>query len=191
MQARKSVPFGSPVTEWTASSHWLSHTTKRTNRRQDQITNVVLECAGLCWCRKNRGRSGKDVATSAPLFSTAYIGHTYTTPSTYSLGLCPPDPTVSCQEELTSPASPFCFLYNPKFRRTDCSACYLLHVCFVLGLFYDPEDGGDMFLRNVIWLPTNYTALYPRRQKSVTVRGVQVMDFSFPPSLVSEGYRWV
>jgi hypothetical protein len=27
--------------------------------------------------------------------------------------------------------------------------CYLLHAGFLLGLFFDPEDGGDMFLRNV------------------------------------------
>jgi hypothetical protein len=31
------------------------------------------------------------------------------------------------------------------------------------GLFFDPEDGGDMFLRNVGWLSTDYTVLYPRR----------------------------
>jgi hypothetical protein len=34
---------------------------------------------------------------------------------------------------------------------------------FLLGLFFDPEDVGDMFLRNVGWLLTDYTALYPRR----------------------------
>jgi hypothetical protein len=28
---------------------------------------------------------------------------------------------------------------------------------------FDPEDGGDMFLRNVGWNSTDYTALYPRR----------------------------
>jgi hypothetical protein len=26
------------------------------------------------------------------------------------------------------------------------SACYLSHAGFLLGLFFDPEDGGDMFL---------------------------------------------
>jgi hypothetical protein len=26
------------------------------------------------------------------------------------------------------------------------SACYLLQAGFLLGLFFDPEDGGDMFL---------------------------------------------
>jgi hypothetical protein len=26
--------------------------------------------------------------------------------------------------------------------------------------FFDPEDGGDMFLRNVCWHSTDYTALY-------------------------------
>jgi hypothetical protein len=29
--------------------------------------------------------------------------------------------------------------------------------------YFDPEDGGDMFLRNVGWHSTDYTALYPRR----------------------------
>jgi hypothetical protein len=35
---------------------------------------------------------------------------------------------------------------------------------FTLGIFlgiFDPEDGGDMFLWNVSWLSTVYTALYP------------------------------
>jgi hypothetical protein len=36
----------------------------------------------------------------------------------------------------------------------------------LLGLFFYPENGGDMFLRNVIYLSTNYTALYPRRENS-------------------------
>jgi hypothetical protein len=39
------------------------------------------------------------------------------------------------------------------------STCYLLHACFLLGLIFDPEDGGDMFLRNADWLPVTYTAL--------------------------------
>jgi hypothetical protein len=30
-----------------------------------------------------------------------------------------------------------------------CSACNLLHAGFLLGLFFDPEDRGDMFFRNV------------------------------------------
>jgi hypothetical protein len=35
---------------------------------------------------------------------------------------------------------------------------------FLLGLFFDPEDGGDMFLRNVGWLSADYTALCRKRQ---------------------------
>jgi hypothetical protein len=27
--------------------------------------------------------------------------------------------------------------------------CYILHAGFLICLFFDPDDGGDMFLRNV------------------------------------------
>jgi hypothetical protein len=33
-------------------------------------------------------------------------------------------------------------------------------------LFYNPEDGGDTFLRNVGYHSTHYTASYPRRRYS-------------------------
>jgi hypothetical protein len=39
----------------------------------------------------------------------------------------------------------------------------LLARCFA-ELFYDPEDGGDTFLRNVGYHSTHYTASYPRRR---------------------------
>jgi hypothetical protein len=32
---------------------------------------------------------------------------------------------------------------------TPCSTCYLLHLNFLIGLFFDPENGGNMLLRNV------------------------------------------
>jgi hypothetical protein len=32
-----------------------------------------------------------------------------------------------------------------------------------LGLFFVPENGGDIFLRIISLLPMDYTALYPRR----------------------------
>jgi hypothetical protein len=44
--------------------------------------------------------------------------------------------------------------------------CYLLHGGFLLGSFFDSEDGGDIFLRRFRCLFTDYTALYPRRQNS-------------------------
>jgi hypothetical protein len=33
------------------------------------------------------------------------------------------------------------------------------HADFLLGLLFEPEDEGDMFLRNVGWLSTDYMAL--------------------------------
>jgi hypothetical protein len=50
----------------------------------------------------------------------------------------------------------------PKLlRHYGIATCF--HAGFLLCLFFDPEDGGDMFLRNAGWLSTDYTALYPRR----------------------------
>jgi hypothetical protein len=57
--------------------------------------------------------------------------------------------------------SPPVFVYNPK-----CLFATYFHDGFLLGLFIDPEDGGDMSLRNVGCLSTDYAALYPRRYYS-------------------------
>jgi hypothetical protein len=40
------------------------------------------------------------------------------------------------------------------------------HTGILLDLFFDLEDGGNMFLRNVGWLSTDYMALYHRGQYS-------------------------
>jgi hypothetical protein len=39
------------------------------------------------------------------------------------------------------------------------------HPCFLLGLFFDPEDGGEKYFRNVGLLSADYTALYLRKNK--------------------------
>jgi hypothetical protein len=44
------------------------------------------------------------------------------------------------------------------------SSCYsMLRAGFLLGLLFSPDNGGDLFLRNVGWLSTDYMALHPRR----------------------------
>jgi hypothetical protein len=58
-----------------------------------------------------------------------------------------------------------CFLTWPEDSVTTSGfVCHLLsRWFFLLGLFLDPEDGGDMFLRNFDSLLTEYMSLYPRR----------------------------
>jgi hypothetical protein len=52
--------------------------------------------------------------------------------------------------------------YLEKSRKTT---SHLLARCFA-ELFYNPEDGGDTFLRNVRYHSTHFTASYPRRRYS-------------------------
>jgi hypothetical protein len=76
----------------------------------------------------------------------------------------------------TTSSEKFCLLeydamYSVESQHTfeTNSYCYLLHAGFLLGLFLDPEDRGDMFLHNVgiIRVSVDYMALYSylRRQK--------------------------
>jgi hypothetical protein len=51
-------------------------------------------------------------------------------------------------DELSCASVLFSYI-NPKFRQVDFSAFYQLLVSFLLRLFFDREDGGDMLLRNV------------------------------------------
>jgi hypothetical protein len=51
-------------------------------------------------------------------------------------------------------------IYTPVFRLAVSSACHLL-TC--RKIFLDPEDGADIFLRNVGWISTDYTTSHPRR----------------------------
>jgi hypothetical protein len=44
------------------------------------------------------------------------------------------------------------------------SACCLFHARLLLGLTFNTEDGDNMFLQSVIWLSSDYMALYPRTQ---------------------------
>jgi hypothetical protein len=46
----------------------------------------------------------------------------------------------------------------------------------LLGLFFDTENADEIFLRNVGWLLTDYTALCPRRYVQNLVWRVQKME---------------
>jgi hypothetical protein len=43
----------------------------------------------------------------------------------------------------------FVYFEGEASMKQIASLCCLLHADFLLGLFFDPEDEGDIFLRNV------------------------------------------
>jgi hypothetical protein len=71
----------------------------------------------------------------------------------------------------------FCYHYTKKWvfevltavvfknKAKPFSFCQF-HAGFLLGLNLNPEDMGDMLLRNIDWLSTDYTVLYTSRQNS-------------------------
>jgi hypothetical protein len=57
----------------------------------------------------------------------------------------------------------FCLLVYNAVSFVESTACFLLHAGSLIGLFFDPKNGGEMLFRNVSWLSTDCTALYPKR----------------------------
>jgi hypothetical protein len=56
-------------------------------------------------------------------------------------------------------------VYN-AWQSAENQASHMFHAGFLFALFFDPEDRGDMFFRNVGLFSTDYAALYPTRQNS-------------------------
>jgi hypothetical protein len=51
----------------------------------------------------------------------------------------------------------------------------------LLSLFFDPENGGDMFLQNASSLSTDNRTLYPRRQYPSSIKILRITASSFGP----------
>jgi hypothetical protein len=71
--------------------------------------------------------------------------------NTYSYTVMVPHGMAGCQQQASASALPIALL-----------ATYF-HAGILLGLFFDPEDGSDMFLLNLGGLSADYRASYPRR----------------------------
>jgi hypothetical protein len=56
---------------------------------------------------------------------------------------------------------PFSGSKNKPSKKPAFATCF--YAGFLLVLLFNPEDGGEMFFRNVVLLSKNYMALYPRR----------------------------
>jgi hypothetical protein len=62
---------------------------------------------------------------------------------------------------------------DPTFLQAVCSACHLILAGFSLGLILDPENGSDVFLRNVRCLLAAYTS---QKTKLFIITAVSISD---------------
>jgi hypothetical protein len=76
------------------------------------------------------------------------------------------------------------FIHNittPRFDIMLCSpvkeehvtACCQLHAGFLLGLFFDPEDGGDTFMQNASLLSLDYMNVISQKTKLFVTTAVR------------------
>jgi hypothetical protein len=52
------------------------------------------------------------------------------------------------------------------------------HASFLIGLVFDPEDGGDINFRKFGRLSADCTVFYPRRQDNFIATAVRISDSS-------------
>jgi hypothetical protein len=68
---------------------------------------------------------------------------------------------MEMQEILNTKISRICSIMQCSLLKVK--ACCYLYAGIIIGSLLNPEDGDDMYLRNVGWLSTEYTALRPTR----------------------------
>jgi hypothetical protein len=59
----------------------------------------------------------------------------------------------------------------------------------LLNLFFDPEDGSDMFLRNICELSMDYTVLYLRRRNFILYALVNIVVEALYYKPEGRGYK--
>jgi hypothetical protein len=66
------------------------------------------------------------------------------------------------------------------------------YASFLLDVFFDPEDGGNMFLWNGGWLYTDYTALYSWPTAYVSAANQDCVTWRFWASETGPCFRlWI
>jgi hypothetical protein len=70
-----------------------------------------------------------------------------------------------------TPCSPVNVNQRQPRKQYNVELCLLSASCWFLAwITLQPEDGGDMFLRNVAWLSPDYTALYLRKHDCLNIQ---------------------
>jgi hypothetical protein len=73
-----------------------------------------------------------------------------------------------------------------KPRKQAGLSSHLLHVGFLLGLFSDPENGGNIFLRDICLLTTEYMSLY-----LIINCAVRILEYAYSINVILHHFYWM
>jgi hypothetical protein len=185
MQRKKERAQPPPPSPREIISRWKVNVFAIWREYVKQVLNVSTEC---------RSRQNIVLIPTPTWYRRCHIWHEWQSCCCVIVTSLIPKGTSVYSRDLTSPevvvmkSSVFCdttpcsavkintFPSNVSSIKTDqdtilqvCSACYLLHTGFLLGLIFIPESRTDMLLRNVCWLSPSYMAIHSRRYNFLLV----------------------
>jgi hypothetical protein len=161
-----------------------SESTNKPSRKQAWKQAVSRAAWRNCGLYRKQEANGKQqfILFLSPTGSLSYMwepvgtgGSFCPTASKRKLNLCLPFPPVP---------------YIIRNFGMPTSVCHVLDVRSLLDLFFQPEVGGGMVLRNIGWLSTDYTTLQPRsqtvpfRNHTIHMRDLSTSSFFFRDNAV-------
>jgi hypothetical protein len=87
----------------------------------------------------------------------------------------------------------FCYFHDFQVQTANKILVTCFQASILLRLWFDPEDGGDMSLRNVGWLSTDYGIIHQKLENFITTLKSHKMEskIALKRQIGRQSKRWV